>query len=265
MMAMDPTKPWQDAIDPRYEQLGPYGSLEQAMAYGVAPVNGMIARGQTMPGTGVDHSTGKMYEPGFTKGGQWQYIGQQDTGMRNPEHGPASQGQWQFVEQQAPQAQAPMPPPEEKQPEQPADPSGKTIYNDWDTYRNKARADVEGINRMPFTFSDYAGVALDKNDAMQQFYPGAYQEGGVQKIIGPNGQNIAPRLQDDGMLDAFRYSGLDTAKVENWPSLVKMLQSSGLLSQDAKENAAQQQVLLDLAKPKKPDMSFSNQMLMGQK
>lgn len=250
-MAMDPTKPWQDAVDPRYAELGPYGSLEQAMAYGVAPVNGMIARGQTMPGTGVDHSTGKMYEPGFTKGGSWQYIGQQDTGMRNPEHGPASTGQWQFVEQQAPQ-QAAQPMQQEEAP-LPKYPEGN-IYEDNDYWQGKARAEVEGINKMPGVFSNYADISLMNPKQIENvFYPPAMQEGGVQKTIGPNGQNIGPQLND-----MFGDSqAINTKGQSDFPSLVKMLTAAGNIDD------GQRQTLLDLMKPKKLDQSFANQMLLG--
>lgn len=240
MMAMDPTKPWQDAIDPRYAELGPYGSLEQAIAYGVQPVNGMVFRGNQMPGTGVDHSTGKMYEPGFTKGGSWQYIGQQD-----------SVGQWQFVEQQAPQAAQPMEQPKEEP--LPEYPKGD-IYNDWDYYQGRARADVEGINKMPFMFSDYADIGLrTPQQNMNTFYPPSWQEEGVQKTIGPNGQNIAPKLQETfGNAQAINTNGQT-----DFPSLVKKLMASGSI------DSGQEQMLLGLIKPKKPDMSFANQMLMN--
>ncbi len=229
------------------ENVGPFQSYEQAVDYGMKPVNGMVYKGNVMPGAGPN-SAGALAPPdpnAPAPTGQWQYIGDYDTGNRNPDHGSSIQKQWRYQENQ-PQAAPAQRQVEEEPPPQAAPTGGKTIYNDWDTYQNKARADVEGMNRMPFVYSDYAGVSLDPQKAMQQFYPAAWQEGGVQKTIGPNGQNIAPYLNSDFGDPQF----LDTTK-KDMPSLVQMLLDKGGIDQ------RQSQALLDLMKPKKLDTSFA--------
>jgi len=228
-----------------------FSNFNQAIDYGMKPVDGMVYTGTTMPGVGINPMTGQRPDPNAKPTGSWEFIGNQDTGTRNPDHGPSQVGQWQYREAAAAPAMAARPQQEEPAPQQ-APSDGKTIYNDWDTYQNKARADVEGINRMPFMYSDYAGVSLDPQKAMNQFYPAAWQAEGVQKTIGPNGQNIAPYLNSDFGDPQF----LDTTK-KDMPSLVSMLLNSGNIDQ------RQSQALLDLMKPKKLDTSFASQALLG--
>lgn len=229
-----------------------FANFNQAVDYGMKPVDGMVYTGTTMPGVGLNPMTGQPPDPNAKPAGSWEFIGNQDTGTRNPDHGPSQMGQWRYRE--TPQA-TPMPqqPAQEEAPQQAAPTNGKTIYNDWDTYQNKARADVEGINRMPFAYSDYAGISLDPQKAMNQFYPSAWQEQGVQKTIGPNGQNIAPYLQSDFGDPQF----LTTNGQKDFPSLVQAMLAGGRIDD------RQSQALLELMKPKKPDMSFSNQMMAG--
>lgn len=163
---------------------------------------------------------------------------------------------YRFVgEQQAPQAMARRPVQQEQvAPEQPSD--GKTIYNSWDRFQDKGRAEVEGINRMPFVFSGYDTISLDPQKAMDQLYPAAWQESGVQKTIGPNGTNIAPQLQKD-----FNDPQLIDTTKGDWPSLVRLLMDNGTV--DAKQG----QALLGLAEPKKLNASFGgiggSQALLG--
>lgn len=184
--------------------------------------------------------------------GQWVMTGSAP-GTQDGGQGGSSVGhnRYTFIPNQ-PQSAPAQRQVQEEAPVEAAPTDGKTIYNDWDTYQGKARADVEGMNRMPFVYSDYAGVSLDPQKAMQQFYPAAWQEGGVQKTIGPNGQNIAPYLNSDFGDPQF----LDTTK-KDMPSLVSMLLNSGNIDQ------RQSQALLDLMKPKKLDTSFASQALLG--
>ncbi len=55
--------------------------------------------------------------------------------------------------------------------------AGPSIYgNDpenWNAYREQARAGTEGINRMPFVFSGFPTIPRDEKAAMALFYPGA--------------------------------------------------------------------------------------------
>jgi hypothetical protein len=229
---------------------GPFQNFNQAIDYGMKPVDGMVYVGNTMPGVGVNPMTGQRPDPNAKPTGSWQFIGNFDTGTRNPDHGPSEQGQWQWREdakpapvvQQAKQEEAP----------EPRFPDGD-IYNDWDYYQKKARAEVEGMNRMPYVFSDYVNISLDPQKAMNQFYPAAWQEQGVQKTIGPNGQNIAPKLYEDFGDPQF----INTTGQKDWPSLVKMLLGNGSV------NEQQGQALLGLMEPKKLDTSFANQALLG--
>lgn len=227
------------------ENVGPFQNFNHAIDYGMKPVDGMVYTGNTMPGIGPNPMTGQMPDPNAKSGGSWEFIGNYDTGTRNPDHGPSEQGQWRYRE--APQAAPMMREPVQEEAPQAGPTDGKTIYNDWDTYQNKARADVEGINRMPFAYSDYAGISLDPQKAMNQFYPPAWQEQGVQKTIGPNGQNIAPYLNEDFGDPQF----LKTNGQKDYPSLVQSLLNSGGIDQ------RQSQALLDLMKPKKLDTSFA--------
>lgn len=221
---------------------------------GLVPQDGMTFRGAQAP-TAPAGAKGRYV---LTNTGA-QSFGGPDSGQQS-----VANNEWTWIgEPQASPAAAQQP--TQQRPQEPTAPAnGKTIYNDWDTFQSKARADVEGINRMPFTFADYGGVSTDPSEAMNQFYPAHQQTQGVQKVIGPNGSNIAPQLQQDGLLHLFKPGGgADTSGQVDFPSLVKLLQSGGLLSPDATEAAAQQQALLGLAAPRKLDQSFGGQALLG--
>jgi hypothetical protein len=231
-----------------------------------APKDGQVTFSSFMPrvpGTGGIHAFGNIAS--FAEGdkrepakGKWRYLGPDAShygayaaGGEQPVADNAK-GAWMWEEDAAPAAAAPV---EEEQPKKKAErfPEGD-IYNDWDYYTKRARADVEGINRMPFTYSDFPNIGQTPAEATQQFYPGAWQEGGVQKIIGPNGTNIAPGL-DENLLSIFRDKGIDTASAKDWPSLLDQLMKSGRIT------SAQRGTLGDLAKKKEPDQSFANQGL----
>lgn len=201
-------------------------------------------------GNGPGLMLGQGMQPPTDAKGQWVMSGQ-GPGAQDGGQGGSSVGynRWTFIPNQ-PAAAPAQRQAQEEAPQQAAPADGKTIYNDWDTYQNKARADVEGINRMPFMYSDYAGVSLDPQKAMQQFYPAAWQAEGVQKTIGPNGQNIAPYLNRDFNDPQF----LDTTK-QDMPSLVAMMLNRGSIDE------RQSQALLELMKPKKLDTSFANTMM----
>lgn len=139
----------------------------------------------------------------------------------------------------------------------PAPTDGKTIFNDWDFYQNQARGENLAANDSPFVSNPQKLIGLDADQQMQRFYPGAWQEGGVQKVIGPNGQNIAPELQSNGLFAAFQDAGVDTSKAADWPSMIDALMDKGLLADN------QYKFLSDLTKPKKLDQSFAGQPMSG--
>lgn len=184
-------------------------------------------------------------KPPSDANGQWVMSGT-GGGLRDGDGGTTqSYARWTFIPNQPAAAPSRAPMPEEPAP-QPQQNDGKTIYNDWDTYQQRARADVEGMNRMPFVRSDFNLVSLDPAKAMDQFYPAAWQTEGVQKTIGPNGQNIAPELQRQFGDAQF----INTTKAD-WPSMLDALLSKGAVSE------SQYKALSDLAKPKKLDNSMS--------
>jgi hypothetical protein len=233
-----------------------------------APQDGQVTFSRAMPrvpGTGGMHAFGNIasfaegQQPEVAKG-KWRYLGPDASaygayaaGGEQPVADNAK-GAWMWEEDAKPQAAMPA----EEMPQKKTQerfPEGD-IYNDWDYFQKRARADVEGINRMPFTYADYPNVAQNPGDAMNQFYPGAWQDSGVQKIIGPNGSNIAPGLSPE-VLKLFRDGGIDTASAKDWPSLIESL------LQSKRVDAGTGQSLLDLAKPKKLDTSFQSSSLLG--
>lgn len=163
---------------------------------------------------------------------------------------------WVFMGDRQPMAQA-QPEEAPKPQQQASDPSGKTIYNDWDTYRNQARAEVEAGLNSPFVQNPQELIGLDRKQQMQAFYPGAWQEDGVQKVIGPNGKNIAPDLLADGTLALFREGDANTSTARDWPTLVEMLQKTNRVTPD------QFQTLLKLGENKPLDQSFGGMGGMG--
>lgn len=230
--------------------------------------DGMIHFSRNMPGAPGEGFSSSMSRYGGPAGqepkaemptnGRWQYLGPdlEQFGIRAADQNPINpnmQGAWKWVEDKAPVAAAPA----EEMVKKPVErfPEGD-IYNDWDYFQKRARADVEGINRMPFTYADYPNVGQTKQDAFNQFYPNAWQTNGLQPVIGPNGQNIAPSLSED-VYKLFRDKGVDTATARDWPSLVESLMKSGRI------DGGMSQTLLDLAKPKKLDTSFQSSGLLG--
>jgi hypothetical protein len=165
---------------------------------------------------------------------------------------------WRFVGEKEEKPYVPQGAPDEPQAPRPvADPNGKTIYNDWDFYKNQARAEVEAGLNSPFVQNPQELIGLDRKQQMQAFYPSAWQEDGVQKVIGPNGKNIAPDLLADGTLALFREGDANTSTARDWPSLVEMLQKTNRVTPD------QFQTLLRLGENKKPDQSFAGPGGMG--
>jgi hypothetical protein len=195
--------------------------------------------------------------------GRWRYMGNDvsqygliPTDQVPYPGGDSAQGVWQWEEDRAPAPMAMAPTEEAPQKKVEAPSDGRTIYNDWDFFQNQARQAVEGISRMPFTYSDYPSVATNKNDAINQFYPGSWQKNGLQPQIGPNGQNISNQV-GSGIYEALRDGKASTAGAKDWPSLLMSLSQKGLLTS---EGAG---LLLDLAKQKKLDTSFQSSSLMG--
>lgn len=136
----------------------------------------------------------------------------------------------------------------------PAPADGRTIYNDHDYFLQQARGSAEAGNNMPFVVNPQSLIGLSPQQQMNQFYPAAWQDEGVQKTIGPNGQNIGPELQKQ-----FGNSqAIDTAGGQDWPSLVRLLSDSGRI------DAGQAQALLGLATPKKLDASMNMTAGLGQ-
>jgi len=70
----------------------------------------------------------------------------------------------------------------------------------WASYRQNAQDSVAGIGRMPFLFSDYAGIPTDPQAAMAMFYQ--------QKPA-------APQRQTGGMKDYQNYMLMERAKNAN--------------------------------------------------
>ncbi len=211
---------------------------------GAIPQDGWTFRGAGAPldidgQNGYWVMTGSTSAPGFSAGDN-PGVMQTDNSYR-------------FVSTQPQAAPVARPVQEEAAPPPKAEDNGKTIYNDWDTYQTKARADVEGINRMPFVFPDYGDlVGLDRSRIADTFFPAAWQESGVQKTIGPNGTNIAPQLQND-----FGDPALVGTTKADWPSLVQMLSDNGSI------DGKQRQALLSLAEPKKLNTGFGGMGGMG--
>ena len=214
------------------------------------PKNGQMALGSmSAPDIPID-------KDGNQARGYW--VAQGNANMANA--GDYSAGnipqQYRWVAEQAPAAPVMMPQEEAPKKKEEAPSDGRTIYNDWDKYIDEARKAVEGINRMPFTYSDYGNVSTNRNEAMNQFYPGAWQKNGLQPFIGPNGQNISNDV-GLGIYEALKKGTASTSDTQDWPTLVKTLLQSNTTS------PAMIQTLLDMAKPKKLDTSFQSSGLMG--
>jgi len=55
-----------------------------------------------------------------------------------------------------------------------------TDQNSWDAYIQSARQATEGMNQMPFVFSDYGNVPIDNTAATSMFYPQGSATGAAQ-------------------------------------------------------------------------------------
>lgn len=139
-----------------------------------------------------------------SKNGQWVYAG------RTPDQYGAVQGsgddaptsnlrpgqeQWIFrANPVAPVQEQPV----ERAPDDPA-PQGPTIYDSWDDYINIARAETEGMNRMPFVGPNwqkgnptYADVPYNPNYSLEMFYPGSINDW-REKLRDPlDGEQLTP-------------------------------------------------------------------------
>jgi hypothetical protein len=81
----------------------------------------------------------------------------------------------------------PAPTQPQQQPTQPAPvaPTGNFYGNTpdaWSNYLQQARAQTEGLNRMPYVFSDYGSIPTDPTAANALFYPDNLQ---TAKITNP--------------------------------------------------------------------------------
>jgi hypothetical protein len=245
MMAYGNLSQYGDPFDPSNELYGrDPGSFASTsmLAGGMAPKDGWMYRGTDAPKV-----------PEGQKG--YYVMTNSVPGMRTVNDGIVDQGSqdntWRFVgeqeaapqQQQLQQQEAPLP----KYPD-------GDIYEDNDYWQKKARAEVEGINKMPGVFSDYADISLMNPRQIENiFYPPSWQEEGVQKTIGPNGQNIAPQLQQT-FSDA---QAIDTKVQSDFPTLINMLTNTGQV------DGKQRQTLLDMITPKKLDTSFGGPGGMG--
>lgn len=119
------------------------------------------------------------------KNGQWVYAGA--TPNENAKGALASQWKdlgvdvpqqverWVYQETPAPQVQQQQEPVKDD-----PKPQGPTIYDSWDDYINIARAETEGMNRMPFVGPNwakgnptYADIEYNPEMSLERFYPGA--------------------------------------------------------------------------------------------
>lgn len=243
--------PYGDPFDPQNPHYGKDVFATSSMIDGgMAPQSGFMYRGTNMPAVPKGQK-GYYTLVNTAPGLRTMNDGILDTG--------AQDNTWRFVGEE--QSMAPQGAPEEQQQAQRpvADPNGKTIYNDWDTFRSTAQAEVGAGDFSPGVLNPRDLIGLDANQQMQKFYPGAWQDSGVQKVIGPNGTNIAPKLQEDGILDQFRpgTGNANTATARDYPTLVELLQNTGKITPE------QSQILLGLAKPKVPDQSFAQLGMTG--
>ena len=125
-----------------------------------------------------------MQPPPRQSGGNWLFSGSETVGAGNSGDDYVAPGReqsrWTWQADAAPQAS-----PEDRTPRETQNPEfvppALDIYDEspegWDRYRNIARAEAEGLNRMPFTFagSDAAYIPTDKFSAFEMFYPSNLQ------------------------------------------------------------------------------------------
>jgi hypothetical protein len=122
-------------------------------------------------------------ELGGEQGGFWRFAGS-GKGMENKwssddsgNEFDTSQWIYEMPQQQAAPQQREMQQPQQREFVPPA----LDIYDEtpegWDRYRNIARAEAEGLNRMPFTFAgtEAAYIPTDKQSAFEMFYPSDLQ------------------------------------------------------------------------------------------
>lgn len=234
-----------DPFDPNHAEYGRddgYFASSSLIDGGQAPTDGWMYRGSFAPKV-----------PEGTKG-YWAMTNSV-AGPKTVNDGIVDQGQqdntWRFVGEQ--QASAPQQPLQQQEAPLPEYPKGD-IYEDNDYWQKKARAEVEGINKMPGVFSNYADISLMNPRQIENiFYPPSWQAEGVQKNIGPNGTNIGPQLEK-----TFGDSqAINTRGQQDFPTIIEMLTNSGQV------DSKQRQTLLDMIAPKKLDASFGGPGGMG--
>jgi hypothetical protein len=184
---------------------------EQGNSYGTQfglPINSMHAPGlgrfdiiqSGAPQAGDMVLAQGMQAPAPQEGGTWVFSGSNMVGGRGssgdddfmaPDQ---QQSQWIFQpQQQAAPQQAPQ-----QQGPRPDVPAQLPIYDDWDAYRQMARAQTEGLNRMPFVFADSQKVPTDKQDAFSMFYP-ANLQGWQNQMRNPLFESDVPPLGLEGV------------------------------------------------------------------
>ena len=153
--------------------------------------------------TGYDSAD--MGAPGAAEGGRWVFAGTRHV------DGPAVSGtdeggnqavyhtDWEWMPDTAPQQPAPQQPPQEPGQQQ-AIPARLPIYDNspggWDQYMDFARAETEGLNRMPFVYGagPNTGTRFLTDDPAQQFqtfYPSNLQ-GWQEYMRNPMFESDAP-------------------------------------------------------------------------
>lgn len=220
---------------------------------GVAPTDGATYRGLRPPPipegvkgryvmTGVNQGPNQQGRDGSPEpyiqnahGNDWVFMGEQEQAAE-----PAS------MEQALKKAVAPT-----------ADPNGKTIYNDWDLYQATARTEPEANLNSPGVLNQQDLVGLDRRDQMSALYPAAWQTSGIQKVIGPNGTNIAPDLENKGLFAKFRENNIQPSDYADFPSMMDQLLKAGKITQKEHD------FLGDLTIAKKPDQSFAMPGMQG--
>jgi hypothetical protein len=139
-----------------------------------------------------------MQPPPQQEGGNWLFAGNQMVGGGNYGDDYVAPGQnksqWIYQPQQqaAPQQAAPQQGP------RPDVPAQLPIYDDWDAYRNMARAQTEGLNRMPFVFADSQKIPTNQQDAFNMFYP-ANLQGWQNQMRNPLFESDVPPLGLEGV------------------------------------------------------------------
>lgn len=169
---------------------------------------GPLAAGDFVQYAAQGRHDGVLAAPPSVEGGRWQFVGSQPGGPQamgasqgpndyNPTYGndPAMQT-WQWVaDQPAPQQEAPQEPGQQQ-----AIPARLPIYDNspggWDQYMDFARAETEGLNRMPFVYGvgPNTGTRFLTDDPAQQFqtfYPSNLQ-GWQEYLRNPMFEGDAP-------------------------------------------------------------------------